>query len=145
MCHVASYNESTVVWEIFVVKKFRVTIFRKLNVRFRGHPRKFITGFIEKIYRARRQDGRVGKLELCVFVAITFIVISVGGSCWTICEREPRNTKDRYAVAVQNRSFAYILNYQASLKNNELLQPRHGGWHTCLFQHERWRCTCYTL
>ena len=33
---------STVVWEIFVVKHFRVTIFRELNFRFRGHPRKFI-------------------------------------------------------------------------------------------------------
>ena len=31
-----------------------------------------------------------------------------------ICEREPRNGKDRYAVAVQK-------DYQASLKNNELL------------------------
>ena len=34
---------ATVVWEIFVVKKFRVTIFRELNFRFRGHSRKFIT------------------------------------------------------------------------------------------------------
>ena len=29
---------ATVVWEIFVVKKIRVTIFRELNFRFRGHP-----------------------------------------------------------------------------------------------------------
>ena len=46
----------------------RVTIFRELNFRFRGHPRKFITGFIEKIYRARRQDGWMSTEELCVFV-----------------------------------------------------------------------------
>ena len=36
-----------------MVKKFRVTIFRELNFRFRGHPRTFFTGFIEKIYCAR--------------------------------------------------------------------------------------------
>ena len=35
-------------------KKNRVTIFRELIFRFRGHPRKFITGFIEKIYRKTR-------------------------------------------------------------------------------------------
>ena len=29
-----------------MVQNFRVTIFRELNFRFRGHPRKFITGFI---------------------------------------------------------------------------------------------------
>ena len=88
----------TVVWEIFVVKIFRVTIFRELNFRFRGHPRKFITGFIEKIYCARRQDGWVRKSFVCSW--LSRLSWNLGGSCWTICEREPRNAKDRYAVAV---------------------------------------------
>ena len=35
---ISIYNKGTVVWEIFVVKKIRVTIFRELNFRFRGHP-----------------------------------------------------------------------------------------------------------
>ena len=34
----------TVVWEIFVVKYFRVTIFRELIFRFRGHPRNLSQG-----------------------------------------------------------------------------------------------------
>ena len=98
----------------FCGKKISCDNFSRVKFSFSGHPRKFITGFIEKIYRAWRQDERVRKSSVCSW--LSRLSWNLGGSCWTICEREPRNAKDRYAVAVQNRSFAYILNYQASLK-----------------------------
>ena len=54
-----------------MVKRFRVTIFRELNFRFRGHPRKF-----SAVHRENLSCTKTSTEELCVFVAIMFIVKS---------------------------------------------------------------------
>ena len=54
-----------------MAKKFRVTTLRELNFRFRGHPRKFIT-----VHRENLAFTKTSTEELCVFVAIMFIVKS---------------------------------------------------------------------
>ena len=54
-----------------MVKKIHVTIFRELNFRFRGHPRKFST-----VHRENLLGTKTSTEELCVFVAIMFIMKS---------------------------------------------------------------------